>query len=69
MKGKVFEVAGKEWTFHLGRLEIHKVPFVLWHCGKRHWLPANYSAEAHHQVRWLWLMITLWKRRWMNHEM
>ncbi len=67
LKGKVFEVTGREWTIQLGRLEIHRTTHVLWRCLKsRHWLPANYSAESHHQVRWLWWIITLFKKKWWN---
>ena len=42
------------------RLEISRNP--VWRYGKIHWIPSNYSAEAHHQIRWLCWIITLWKK-------
>ena len=33
-----------------------------WLLGRKNWLPHDYSALAHYQIRWLKWGFTLWKK-------
>jgi len=51
----------------IGRLEIWK-DRLGWDYGTKHWLPANYSAPACWQIRWLWFGFVYTKKKYTGYD-